>query len=274
MKQFLNMLDFMRKSASSTFSSCYGRDRAEGLADFWPLAEQCQPFVFSFGLSDFPLMRDAVGEVVHENFDAPFPVFSIEVLDGSLSVDVEKNGTTFNHKCILAWEQPDGSFSYIVFGTVTDPVTHISARCVFGKSETWDVVVAKYIKCINSCGCGTEKVRERVKIGTGNTKRTHTIRQVIHVRPKSQQPEADETSGRVIDWSHRWWCRGHWRSLPNTIGKNRDGVYCVMGKTWVTEHEVGPKDKPLIKKTRIVAPPTMELSEGGEIQSLKQEVKS
>jgi hypothetical protein len=60
-----------------------------------------------------------------------------------------------------------------------------------------------------------------------------------------------EGIGKGIEWSHRWSVRGHWRTVPG-LGKNREGQYSVTGHTWVSEHEKGPEDAPLITKTRLV----------------------
>lgn len=80
----------------------------------------------------------------------------------------------------------------------------------------------------------------------------HEINQIIHVVPKKRKKESTTPLfGGVIDWSHRWEVRGHWRKTEG-LGKDRAGLYCVSGFTWVKEHEKGPEERPLVKKIRVI----------------------
>jgi len=68
--------------------------------------------------------------------------------------------------------------------------------------------------------------------------------------PKSINPSHIED----FEYSHRFEVMGHWRTLPNpqSVGKDRDGEP-VKGYTWIAPYIKGPENKPLIKKTRIIA---------------------
>ena len=101
---------------------------------------------------------------------------------------------------------------------------------------------------------GLERVRSKIKIGSGKGKAFHKITQVIHIKPKKKREMPKFSYGeRAIDFSIRFVRRGHWRDLDSGIGKNRAGDYCIDGRTWVNESKpIGPSDKPLIKKTRFV----------------------
>lgn len=117
---------------------------------------------------------------------------------------------------------------------------------VIGVTETTELL----INDIGSSQLGREAVRERVKLGTGNYKRTHTIRTLIHVSKGTPQVVVGH---RDVDWTHRWEVRGHWRNIDATaIGKNRDGEYGVVGMTWVKEHTKGPEELPVVNKLRVV----------------------
>lgn len=118
-----------------------------------------------------------------------------------------------------------------------------------------------YLGMIDRGRVASETVRERIKIGTGKTKRTHTIRQIIRVFRKSEIATARPAFSREIDWTHRWEVRGHWRTVSG-IGKNREGEYCIPGFTWVKDFVKGPDDKPLVKKIRLVEPEKKEQSSG------------
>ncbi len=86
--------------------------------------------------------------------------------------------------------------------------------------------------------------------GSSKKKKPHPIRQIIRILPKRESVAAI-TSGGVVDWTHRWEVRGHWR-LVDGIGKDREGVYCVSGFTWVSPFLKGPEGLPFIQKTRVV----------------------
>jgi hypothetical protein len=64
-----------------------------------------------------------------------------------------------------------------------------------------------------------------------------------------EEPIRDKALGK-IDWKHQWRVRGHWRKISDRmIGKDREGEYCIVGRTWVKDFVKG--DGPLIEKTRI-----------------------
>lgn len=79
------------------------------------------------------------------------------------------------------------------------------------------------------------------------------IRRIVRILPKHvRKAEVTPlTDHGIIDWSHRWEVRGHWRKVHG-LGKDRAGDYVVTGWTWVRDFVKGPEDKPLIKKTRVV----------------------
>lgn len=85
----------------------------------------------------------------------------------------------------------------------------------------------------------------------GKTK-VKEISQIIHVVPKKSKKEDVVPIFRgTIDWSHRWEVMGHWRRVSG-IGKDRNGVHCLPGLTWVREHEKGPEEAVLVKKMRVI----------------------
>lgn len=97
---------------------------------------------------------------------------------------------------------------------------------------------------------GTEKTKERVRIGKGKERRIHKIREIIRVISKTNVKKSVPLYSKTIDWSHRWEVRGHWRETAG-VGKNRYGEYCVKGFTWVNPFLKGPDDKAFIAKKRI-----------------------
>lgn len=78
------------------------------------------------------------------------------------------------------------------------------------------------------------------------------VKKIVIIRSgPSAQSGRDNADVGKIDWQHQWRVRGHWRKIsPQMIGKDREGEYCIVGRTWVKDFVKG--DGPLIEKTRII----------------------
>lgn len=95
-----------------------------------------------------------------------------------------------------------------------------------------------------------EIVKESMKIKVNGKKKQININTITHVYPdKLITPKG--LHGKILEWSHRWEVRGHWRKIKGK-GKDRTGSYTQEGFTWVLNHEKGPLDKELVQKTRVV----------------------
>ena len=220
---------------------------------FFKCVELCQPFVFLNNI--LPVI--AIDQTETKNFiqksrdveiDAPFPVFSIESLEGSLRTEaLTYDSVTIYTKviCLMVIEiSPKETFCYCFYGAKDDSWKKVLV------DQTDRGLVKHYLNRLQTEKTGLEAVRTSLRIGTGSNKRVHRIRRVIHVRPKKQAN--NEASGNSkIDWSHRYEVRGHWRKI-DTLGKDREDNYTVQGYTWVRNHIRGPESLPLIKKTRVV----------------------
>lgn len=71
---------------------------------------------------------------------------------------------------------------------------------------------------------------------------------IVYISSKKLLAQSKKLHPQVIDWRHSWEVLGHWRSVKN-IGKNRDGEYGIIGKTWVNPCVKGNGE--LIKKIRL-----------------------
>lgn len=87
--------------------------------------------------------------------------------------------------------------------------------------------------------------------GRKHKRSPHEIRRIVRIVPKTQRRDTVRplTPTGIIDWSHRWEVRGHWRRVKG-LGKDRAGDYVVRGFTWVRDFVKGPADLPLVTKTR------------------------
>lgn len=246
MRRLLEMCEVVKKQGI-TANGEFINDSA-----FWDFIEECQPFVFSLRgeTLEAPEVKDENGETIDVPFDAPFKVFSIEMLDGLVTVPEHGADMPTSVHCIVVVEYEPRDYVYYTHLTT---VLNGETLNVVLKTDELDGLAVKFIERMNREKCGTEKIRERVKIGVGKSKRTVTFRKIVHVRPKKifDSKDLESFSGRQIEWTHRWWRRGHWRKIDG-LGKDRAGIYRVAGQTWVTEHTAGGQDAPLISKVRVV----------------------
>ena len=72
---------------------------------------------------------------------------------------------------------------------------------------------------------------------------------ITFISDKKYISDIERTVGEKLDWKHSWKVMGHWREISG-IGKDRDGNYCMIGKTWVNPCIRG--DGPMIEKLKII----------------------
>lgn len=89
----------------------------------------------------------------------------------------------------------------------------------------------------------------KIKIKSDNKKVIKIIDNPI-ILYKKKYGVSDLFNSYNIDYSHRFFVRGHWREF-NGIGKNRDGIRDVKGFTWVVPYVKGDEHLPIINKARV-----------------------
>lgn len=252
---FKKMIDVVREKGIINGMSGSGEpdfQRPVETSGFWKYVEAAEVFVFT-PKNKSPEFCDH--EELYPEIDPPFEVMSIEMLGDrpitSIHEDDKKDGIfEASVYCILNFEiQDHGKLYYGQF-----LLTKTNNEWLVFSTNAMRQVVKTMLDRISVESDGLERIRAKVKIGTGKSKKHHRISKIIHIMPKSRRARIeDATVTREIDFSHRFVRRGHWRDLPGRLGKNRAGDYCVSGKTWVNDSKpIGPEDKPLIKKTRLV----------------------
>jgi hypothetical protein len=264
MRQFIELVETVKQHGFATLETTEGyvaglpepekADTKKNLDFFFSLVEKCQPFVFSRSgeIRELPDMVDEDGIFLNKNLDAPFECFSIELLDGALTIPSPEQNVHITIHAMLCFEYAPKRFNYFYMWSGRAKKKRVIC------SGAMDVLAEAFVQRLNYEKCGVERVREKIRIGSGESRRLHIVKRLIHVRPKSQITETS-LSGRSIEWSHRWFVRGHWRKT-NGLGKDREGSYCVEGYTWVSEHEKGPDHLPTIKKVRVVNPASQNVS--------------
>lgn len=72
---------------------------------------------------------------------------------------------------------------------------------------------------------------------------------ITYVSNKKYSSKQLSLSGEPIEWKHSWEVIGHWRAISG-IGKNRNGDYLEINRTWINPCIKGKGE--LIKKIRII----------------------
>lgn len=270
MRRLLEMIDQVKRQSAIRMLDPVkidGTTYDEGFKTemFFHFIEHCQPFVFSAknkspeeidGLEILQKEIETENDLDALKIDAPFKVWSAEIAGESyITVPRTREGDDiFSIISFVAVEQSPGDFMYFILAEWPRGDGSKNFQREVFLTVTMDEVAKALIKRLYSEKTGIEPGRFKIKLGTGKTKRFVKIQRVIHIRPKKLVSVSTKTDdGREIDWSHRWTVRGCWVELgPGRIGKDREGNYCIDGKTWRVEHIKGPENMPLIQKTRVV----------------------
>lgn len=232
--------------------------------NFFEAVEKCHSFVFSSKNVKDEQLKDL--EENNKSIDLPFPTISIEIIGNGVFTSshgsdiIENGGNNIHTACVLISENVNTKNLTAYVLCFSNHIFNLTQKkyVVFEITSQTDPnfsLVDHYLKRIYQEQEGLEKTRQKIKIGSGKTKRFHTIRKIIHIRPKSKKSyDKDVYDGKTIDFSHRFVRRGHWRYLDqNKFYKNREGDLTELGRTWVNDSKpIGPEDKPLIKKVRVV----------------------
>lgn len=213
----------------------------------WAQIELCQPFVFKM-----PQLGRVLGYFEAETFvkdpiDAPFPVFSIEHVDGdvgSILLNGDRRCGIFPQCLVVIEESP---MQYKIFALI-DSIKGGLGILRLGNEVL--PIVRSFLEHINVGIVGSEITRVVAKVGSGKTKKVIRIRRIIHVIPKKESIKT-KLEMKNVDWTHRFEVRGHWRKI-DSLGKDRNGDYSVSGFTWVINHTKGPEGMPLVKKVRLI----------------------
>jgi hypothetical protein len=260
---------------------------------FWNLFKKNQALCFSLSNQTPQELDSDNGLWDFYTVDSPFEVFSIEVLNGRVTVGRDEViGKNVNINCILfadaqiPFSSTGGGLWAFVLYEIEDTtlvMVHLCYNVEVDNKENTGVVVKmngiqfvpmnslteiaqKFIARLNTEKAGAVKTNERIKVRNARGENEHyKIRRVIHIVPKDQVSSYAKENKLNIDFSHRWFVRGHWVCFwtdetktkidLSKVGKNRAGEYVEVGRTWRTEHIKGPDHKPLIRKTRIVQSP-------------------
>lgn len=225
---------------------------------FMNILKECHPFVF------FP--KDTQGkeypDPYHGELDVPFPIMSIEVLGQAISVPPPN--TPIDQmvwvSCIIIHEVKPREYEFYAYFQRNNEVNGEVKR-QFGligplrqNDDHYDIFksfVGEYLERLHKEKVGVSGRSQSIKYKEHGVKKFMRPKNITYVSPVKYISETENEVHRNIVWSHRWEVRGHWRKT-SSIGKDREGNYCIEGYTWVVPSIKGPQNSPLIKKSRIL----------------------
>lgn len=247
MKNFKTLIDCAKITLGDFEVRAGAYEPRAGKDKLLAAANAAQVFVFK----DF----NDLGEFVHDHtkqalsFSSPFSSFSAEPLEGCFTYTIlhpkEQHSFTLKISCILVEEYEPDKYMVYVYAPEALGMKISASNGVYHKA------VCALLERMNSALIGSESVKEHVKMKIRGEKIVKTIRKITYVRAKKSDSFKSPVTGRDIDWSHRWFVRGHWRKC-DSLGKNRAGEYCVKGHTWVSEHVKGPEHLETVSKVHLV----------------------
>jgi hypothetical protein len=186
---------------------------------------------------------------------SPFPVFSVEVDDGKLTVD--KEGLGLDILCVFCKEISFDSYQFIVLVQAmgVDMVFEVSesslkafkqGRLVKDVSDgsmyaTFKALVDSMLERLHSGRLGLFNASGKAKFKSANqVKKTYKPTDVIYIRDKSQAENVASKTGRNVNWKNTFEVSCHWRRIGGeSLGKDRYGKRVVAGATWINSYQKG-----------------------------------
>lgn len=185
-----------------------------------------------------------VGMLMHEKSPGLYDVFVMEIYgespDDTLGPYPQQTSMTIKYMGITVFRDLDAYTDYAE-----------------EKAPPMLEMINRWLQVVNEGVVTHEETEEVLLIPRADRphKRVpYILRKIVRILPKGVRRHSKLepiTARGVINWSHRWEVRGHWRKVAG-LGKDRAGEYVVPHFTWVKEFEKGPLGKALVVKTRVL----------------------
>ncbi len=157
-----------------------------------------------------------------------------------LTIDRDKDYSAVIDKCLFhVLESEKGN-------CIID--THHKVRKVYGEKNLIQIVDTLLAYIVYRIGNKETKIYSKpVEMKTRSGQKI--IKPVTFLSTNKNINIYEREIGHPVKWTHCWEVMGHWR-LTKSIGKDRDGKYNEIGRTWVNPSIKG--DGELIKKIRFI----------------------
>jgi hypothetical protein len=238
-------------------------------SEFLQVVKETKVFILANTITEeteIPYQEDAHSE----SFDSPFdyvylerePIFYNASYQFSPLIGIRQGDSPDSFISIKSFIYDDLKSVFYCYITM-QVKSGVGLGCVVKVLQTDELyneccmVLKTCLQQINSQRIGVESTSEKIRIKRSAGYFTHEINQIIHVKNKYKYKKDSVCIGEKnpINFSHRFFRRGHWRVTDNpmTLGKDRQGERNQYGRTWVMESTVGDESLPLIdNKIRVV----------------------
>lgn len=229
-------------------------NKENGKTVFEEYVQDCHPFVFAPDLDASGSWNTAWSEDEEAKLDLPYPIMSIELSKGSITVPHPSDPIKVSIKMILVKEVAPKEYTFFHISEIDGEINATLVYKTEGKEwAAFNGLLKIYLKRLSKEKLGVETRGNKVKVGSGKKKFFWRPNAITHVSGAKYQNHVRPTvPSATINWTHRWEVRGHWRTIQG-IGKDRAGDYKVSGYTWVSNHVKGPENSPIIRKTYMVS---------------------
>lgn len=195
--------------------------------------------------------------------DLPFPVCSFEVLRNGKQTPVSgvrSTGVLEQFLSVTVVEKNPGEWIFFTFSYEDGKMEEtLQIRWIHKDDENlheWRTIkgmVMTFLNMLKNGQHGHTTPRTIIKWKQNGEKKQTRIKKVIYIRPSSNSESS--VGNALVNWSHAFWVMGHWRDISG-IGKDRNGEYGVIGKTWVIPHVKNAELGDPVSKIRILNNPS------------------
>jgi hypothetical protein len=262
-------------------NKCWGKHLHGDSADwlFENFIKEAHPFLFTLPTE----VTTETVEPVEDPLDLPYPVISVEVLNGYVTTPHWDDEMRVWINCFIVREIAPKEYEFLAYCEFAEANKAVQplykdeeafndiARLIQYRNQEkrpslarvtkesdptnfaiFNGLLKRYLERLSKERMGQAGRENKIKIGTGKDKQFYRPKNIVVVTPKNNVETLTASGeGGTIDWSYRWEVRGHWRTVKG-VGKDRAGNYIVPGFTWIPNHVRGPEDKPIMKKSYLI----------------------
>jgi len=211
-----------------------------------------QPFLFE--KTNEPMSHI---ELTEEILASPFPKFSIEIDNGSLTSNA--SGTDFQIGVVYCHELTVDEYMFIYSISAAGKIYYAETTQDYNKIwsdgkiikeegaspvyEEIKGIVHYQLQRLQKGGIGVVNTGHKAKFKDANgRKHTYKSSDVIYVSntKKMQEEKNHNIKTKGISWKESWAVSAHWRRIqPDSLGVDRENKRTVKGFTWISNYMKG-----------------------------------
>ena len=186
--------------------------------------------------------------------DLPFTNMMFEL--ASNKVQIKKTQYIYAPDLLGVVERAFNQYTFYMLeytddGYVIDYVNDDGDELNHDRYESIKAIIGTILNAINKCKTFTHYHNKPLMVKKNRKKKTTIhLPPIIYIESKlATKCKLEKQLKTVIKWEKSFKSRGHWRRVK-TIGKDREGIQCIKGYTWVKESVKG--NGPMSNKIRVI----------------------